>query len=503
MRINRKLWKGTSFLSASEFVSQGCSLIRNIILARFLTKADFGVASLLGIVLTLFELSGKMALSQQVIQSKRGDEPGFVSSVQFTQFAAGSISALLILLAAWPLAHFFSGHQYLASIMALALIPFVNGLNNLDVFRYARRFSFGPMVLTDMVPQLVTTLAAWPLAVYFKDYRAVLVLLLGKAFVSATMTHWLAERRYSLSVDGHWVRESLKFGWPLLLNGFIQIGNFQGDSMVVAAAFPLAQLGVYSVAMSIAMTPGFAILRIGSSLGLPLLAEVQNDLPRFIVRYGLFVQSMALIGCAATLGMLFCGEQMVVMIFGAKYAGVGALACWLTAAQSVRILRGASIVASMARGDTVNNLVSSLWRLSGLLLAVIVGLLKCSITWFAVAALVGEVVALAATIIRLDAKHSVAPKATLMPAALGVASVVCAGVVKWLLELGPHSYVNWLFLPIFLLLSIGMFTLCFRELRVASAGATLHFRTRFGWPTPPAMPTMLSGDPTLSGDLKD
>ena len=500
MHIYRKILKGTSFLSASEVVSQGCGLVRNIILARFLTKADFGVAALLGMVLSLFELSGKLALSQQVIQSRHGDEPEFIASVQFTQFIAGTLSALLILIASWPLAHFFSGPNYLASIMALALIPFISGLNNLDVYRFARRLAFGPMILTDLVPQVLTTLAAWPLAVFFGDYRAILILLLGKAFLSAAMTHWLAERRYTMRFTLGWFHESLNFGWPLLLNGFIQIGNFQGDSMVVAASFPLAQLGVYSVAMTIAMVPSMTIMRISSSLGLPLLAEVQNDLPRFAARYGQLVQIMALVGCAATLGMLFCGEQVVGLFFGSKYAGVGALACWLTAAQSMRILRGATVLAAMARGDTVNNMVSSLWRLSGLLLAIIVGVLKASITWFAVAALVGEVVALSATIIRLETKHSVSPKTTIMPAVVGVTCVLAAGVIKWLFCLGPNSFFNWLLLPVMIILSAGAFLLCFRELRVAAGDAALHFRIRMGWSSPTESSTAAGGIPALSSD---
>lgn len=503
MHVYTKILKGTSFLSASEAVGQGCSLIRNIILARFLTKADFGVAALLGMVLTLFELSGKLALSQQVIQSKHGDEPGFVASVQFTQFVAGSVSALLILVAAWPMAHFFSGPKYLTSIMTLALIPFINGLNNLDVYRFARRLAFGPMVLTDLVPQVLMTLAAWPLAVFFKDYRAVLVLLLGKAFLSATMTHLLAERRYSLRFDPSWLRESLKFGWPLLLTGFIQFGNFQGDSMVVAAAYPLAQLGVYSVALTMAMAPGLTILRIGSSLGLPLLAEVQSDPPRFCARYSQYVQIMALIGCAVTLGMLFCGEQVVMLLFGTKYAGVGALACLLTAAQSMRIVRGASVIAAMSRGDTVNNMVSSFWRLSGLLLAIIVGVLKASVTWFAVAALAGEIVALGATIFRLDSRHSVSPKITLMPTALGLACLVFAGAIKWLFSLGSHSLFNWLLLPAMVFLSACAFLACFSELRVSVADATLQLRIRMGWATLAENRTVPDTIPALSSDIKE
>jgi O-antigen/teichoic acid export membrane protein len=503
MHVYRKILKGTSFLSASEVASQGCSLVRNIILARFLAKADFGVAALLGMVLTLFELSGKLALSQQVIQSKQGDEPGFVASVQFTQFAAGTISALLILVAAWPLAHFFSGPRYLTSIMALALIPFISGLNNLDVFRYARRMSFGRMVLTDLVPQVLITLAAWPLAVFFGDYRAILVLLLGKAFLSAAMTHLLAEWRYSIRFDARWLRESFKFGWPLLLNGFIQIGNFQGDSMVVAAAFPLAQLGVYSVALTIAMAPGLTITRISSSLGLPLLAEVQNDLPRFICRYSQLVQTMALIGCLATLGMLLCGEQVVVLLFGTKYAGIGALACWLTAAQSLRIVRVATGTAAMARGDTINSLLSSSWRLSGLLLAIGVGLLKASIIWFAAAALVGECVALGATIMRLQSIHSISPQITVIPTAMGLACVLFAWAIKFLFSIGSYSFLNFLLLPILVILSVGAFLFCFRELRSAAASVLLHFKLRMGCPSPAGSQTLIRQVSALTGKMKE
>lgn len=503
MHVYRKVLKGTSFLSASEVVSQACGMVRNIILARYLTKADFGVAAILGMVLTVFELSGKLALSQQVIQSKHGDERGFVASVQFTQFVAGAFSALLILAGAWPFAHFFSGPKYLPSIMALALIPLINGLTNLDVYRFSRRLSYGPLVLTNIIPQVITTVAAWPLAVWLGDYRAVLVLLLGKAFLSAVMTHGLAERRYSLGFNPVWFRECLNFGWPLLLNGFVQIGTFQGDSMVVAAAFPLAQLGIYSVALTIAMAPSMTILRIGSSLGLPLLAEVQSDVPRFNSRYGQLAQIMALIGCGVTLGMLFCGEQVVVLLFGAKYAGVGVLACWLTAAQSMRILRGATVIAAMARADTVTNVTSSLWRLSGLGLAIVVGVLKANIVWFAVAALAGEIVAVAATIVRLSSKHSVSPKLTVLPTALAMVCVLAGGATKWLSGISQYSLFNWLLLPVFLLLSAALFVFCFGQLRTATFDAVLHFRLAMGWAAPKENHVAARSITALSSDAKD
>ena len=352
MHLFRQTLKGAGFLSGAEIANQACSFARNIILARFLTKADFGVAALLAMVLTLFEMTSKMALGQLVVQSKRGEDRAFVDSVQFAQVSVGLGSAAMLVIFAWPISHFFAGAHYFASILALALIPLVNGLSNLDLYRRARQLGFGRLVLADMIPNLIVTLAAWPLAVYFRDYRAVVCLLLARAILSSTLSQFLAERPFHPRLERASLRESLAFGWPLLLSGLIQFGNFQGDSMVVAAGYPLAKLGEFSVALTMAMTPAFALMRVCQSLILPVLSEVQDDLSHLTRRYQKYVDLTALLACTATLGMLFCGEPVVVLFFGAKYAGVGILASWLIAAQGLRIssLKAASAMAAKVNG---------------------------------------------------------------------------------------------------------------------------------------------------------
>ncbi|MGH8022351.1 MAG: oligosaccharide flippase family protein, partial [Limisphaerales bacterium] len=250
--------------------------------------------------------------------------------------------------------------------------------------------------------------------------------------------------------------------------------------MVVAAAYPLAKLGVYSVALTLAMAPSLAVLRVSTSVALPLLSEVQGDAVRFTNRFRLFAQSMAVVGCCITLGMLFCGEQVVVLLFGAKYAGVGALACWLTAAQSLRVLRGAPVCAAMARGDTVNNMVSTLWRLSGLAFAAGVGLLKASLDWFAIAAIAGEIISLLATTTRLSRKHSVPVTMTLAPGTLAAACALVAVGTKAALALPPNSLLNWLVLPIALLTATAAFMACFQELRRYAVSLARHLTARMG-----------------------
>lgn len=464
MTAYRKTLKGASFLSLAEVVNQGCSFLRNVILARHLAKADFGVAAVLAMVLTLFELAGKMALGQQVVQSKYGDDQGFVSAVQFTQVALGTVSAFLILGFSWPAAHFFSSPKYLSSIMALALIPFLNSLSNLDVYRRARRLGFGRLVMVDMIPGVITTAAAWPLAVYFRDYRAVLCIMLARAVLATATSHLLAERRFSMRYDRQWIRLSLQFGGPLLLAGFLQFANMQGDSMVVAASYPLSTLGEFSVAVTMAMTPAFASLRVCQAISLPLMSEVQDDLQRLIERYAIYVELMAFLSCAATLAMIYCGEPLAVIFFGKKYAGVGILASWLIAAQSVRIVRGATVAAAMAKGDTVRSLIANLCRLGALPLSIAVGLLHGSLLWFAVTGFIGEIAALWAAVSRMSSQHAIPVRVTLNPAFLGAGCVVCAAVLKWALPISKSSLANFPLCLGVLTIAGGAFVLTFPRL---------------------------------------
>jgi O-antigen/teichoic acid export membrane protein len=336
----------------------------------------------------------------------------------------------------------------------------------LDVYRHNRRLGFGRVVLTSVVPQVVTTLAAWPLAATFRDYRAVLCIFLGNSILATLMSHLVAKHYFFPRFDLKWTRESLKFGLPQFVTGLVQFGNFQGDSIIIAAAYSLSQLGEYSVAMTMAMAPGLAILRVGGSISLPLLAEVKESPSKFSSRYGLYAQLMALIGCLISLAMLLCGEQAIRLMFGAKYAGVGVLATWLIAAQSLRILRGAAVAAATSHGDTVNNLISSLWRLSGLGLALVVGLLRWSLTWFAIAGFVGEAVALVSALTYLNSRHSIAPKVTIKPLLLGTVSVVFGCFLKWAFSVDSFSYANWAICAVLVGVTMAGFFVFFPELRL-------------------------------------
>jgi hypothetical protein len=434
MKLGLKMLGGSTILGGAEVINNGCTFLRNMILARLLSKEDFGVAATLALAVTLFELTGKMSFGQQVIQSKTGDDAGFLAGTHTCQLLTGLLDALLILVFSYPLARWFGMEAHRGALMLMACIPLCAGFASLESSRLSRHMRFAPMMITDTMPQVVITLAAWPLAVWLGDYRAILSLLLVKAGISMISSHWVGERPYRLCWNVRSIQNNLRFGWPLIVSGFLMFGVFQGDRMLVAGRYSLAELGTYAIACTIAMTPCFVVFKIAGTVTLPVLAQAQGDAQEFRARYRLFAQVMALCSAVFVVGMILGGESAIILLFGRKYAGAATLASWVMIGQAFRIVRGAPLCAAMARGDTVNTLSSNLWRLCGLALAVPVVVLKMDLHWVAIAGGAGELLALGSSLIRMERRQGIPVWDCLYPAALVAVLAGVAFGVRQLLD---------------------------------------------------------------------
>ena len=83
--------------------------------------------------------------------------------------------------------------------------------------------------LVGLVPQVIVTAAAWPLAVWLKDYRVIVWLMVTKSVTGAVLSFMFARRPYRWRWDREHARSMLVFGWPLLLNGLVMFGCQQAD----------------------------------------------------------------------------------------------------------------------------------------------------------------------------------------------------------------------------------------------------------------------------------
>lgn len=410
--LSKNLFKGAALLSIGQVSVYGLSFVRNIILARVLTKTDFGLAAALSLTMTLLEFVNRMSFGKQIIQAIEGDKIEYQSVAHATQMAVGVISATLVTLGAYPVAIAFGVPNLTWAFAALAFVPLARGAMHLDPMRIQRKFIFSKSVINEVVPQVFATLAAWPLAVWMGDFRAVLWIMLGKEVLTVAISHLIAERPYRWAWNSNYAKHMLTFGWPLILNGFVMFASQQGDQMVIGSTFSLSDLGTYSIAFTLSSLPFLIFGQVGTSLMLPSLSRVQNDPVRFEEYYFRCLEISAAIGMFLLGPIVVSGEAFVLFIYGNKYSGAGNLMAVFGVIVALRIFRWAPAVASMSRADTVNQLIGNVARSFSLPLAIlIVALGTRSMAIVAACGIFGEMLSIPVTVYRLRLKYNINIKA--------------------------------------------------------------------------------------------
>ena len=427
-----RLLRGAWLQGFGGVASYVLSFLRNLILARLLTKADFGLAALFSNTLAMLEVASRMSFGQQVVQSPDGASRTFRDTAHAFQLCLALVGACLLTVFGLVGAPLVAHRDVSWAFLALALVPLAGGFANLDIYREQRRFKQGPAVLSELVPQLLTTLATWPLALWLGDFRVVLCILVGKPALGLLMTHVLAAEPYGLCWRRDYVREMAKFGWPLVLNGFLMFASMQADQFLVAGILSTQDLASYALAFSLASVPWYMFVQPAASLMLPVLSRVQDDPDRFRTHYRSCVELAATGAVAFTLPLIVFGEQFVTLLYGRKYAGTGELVALLGAATAFRFLRFAPAVASTACADTRNQLNSNLVRAASLPLAALAAAFGGGLVAIAGAALAGEIAAGVVSIGRLARRQGVRVRANQRAATYLAAFLALAAALVWL-----------------------------------------------------------------------
>ncbi|WP_311029150.1 oligosaccharide flippase family protein [Mesorhizobium koreense] len=349
-------------LGASNVVAALLRLGRNILIARLISVEDFGIASTFAIVMSLMETIGNIALDRFLVQRLGGVSTTLQATTQSLQALRGAIGAILLFLIAGPLAAVFGVSDKVWAFQTLALIPLMRGLSHLDLFRFQREMLFWPSIKVDLLSTASSTVAAIPLAMLFHDFRVMLYAIVLQQALFTLMSHFVAERSYRWGWDGSTAREAIQFGWPLLLNSILLFLIFHGDRVLVGSLFGMKELGLFSAAFTVALTPTLVINNTLNTFFLPQLSKSQINTNEFHRLYVVTSQAALLSGVLLSVLFAFFGPALIKTLYGAKYESAASLLFWLSMMQAIRIGRVGPAIVATAKADTKNPMIANVIR---------------------------------------------------------------------------------------------------------------------------------------------
>jgi O-antigen/teichoic acid export membrane protein len=345
-------------------------LIRNLVVARMIPVADYGIASTFAMVMAIVEMSSALGLQQQIIQSKDGDDPRFQAALQGFQVLRGCMSGLILFVTAGVMARFLGIPEVAWAYQVLALVPVMNALVHFDIHRINRQMRFWPMLLSGIVPALLSLLLVWPFAYWFGNWQIMLWAIIAQAALTVLVSHVLAERPYRLVWDRAIMAGSLHFGWPLLVNAGLMFLVFQGDKLIVGRTMGMTDLAIFSMGTTLTLTPTLVLAKSAQNLFLPRLSRLASaksfDREAFDAMARTAVQAALLNGAIVILVVALLGEAFVHLVLGPKYAGLGPLLAAFSIVYGVRVFKAGPGVIALARGFTGNAMAANLPRVAAL-----------------------------------------------------------------------------------------------------------------------------------------
>ncbi len=294
----------------------------NLVLTRLLQPEFFGLMALVTTFRMGLELFSDIGISQNIVNSKRGDDPVFLNTAWSLQAIRGVIIWLIcVIFITYPASYFYDDKRLLILIPISVLSSVFEGFSSTSIHTLHKRMELGKISIYEFALQVsfVGTLIA---LVFF--YPTIWSLAIGTAIggiYKLVSSFWLIPGYTNkFAWDKEAVKEILSFGkWMFAASGLMFAAE-QADRLVLAKLLSFKLLGVYTIAYTLASIPKEVIRQLSYKVIFPTISQ-QRDLPRSILRVKILKQRrLILLGCAIILAALVTvGDLIISLLYDQRY----------------------------------------------------------------------------------------------------------------------------------------------------------------------------------------
>lgn len=330
-------------------------LVSNLILTRLLFPEAFGLMALVQVIIMGVEMVSTFGLRVSVMQNERGDEPDFLNTAWTLQAIRGVLLWLLICATA-PLFAWIYEQPILTMMLPVAgLTLVIKGFYTTNVLTEQRHLRLGrytSLTLLSLVINLTfLVIAAWWLG-------TVWALVIGMLFSSAVSLflygRYLPGIKNKFQLEKRSVRAILSLGKYLFFSTIATYVINQSDRAVLGLFVPIALLGIYGIAWTLATLPTVVATTIAKSVVFPLY-RMRHPLDAPENRAKIFRARR--IVAAAALGMsslmAYMGPWLMGIMYDDRYLLGGPMIVVLCIANVPLIVLNGVMNAALTKGDSL------------------------------------------------------------------------------------------------------------------------------------------------------
>jgi O-antigen/teichoic acid export membrane protein len=312
--------------TGSYGVVQLLRLVNNVILARLLAPQIFGLMALVNSIRTGVELLSDVGIMQNIISSRRGEDPTFYNTAWTLQALRGLGLAILCFLLAMPIARFFDYPQ-LATILPVASLFFIfTGFDSTARALARKQLLVARISVFDIGVTAIALIAQVAIALITPTVWALVlggILSAAAALIASFL--FIPGMRHQFVIDLKSARELMRFGRWVFLSSIVFFFAMNFDRLYFAKQITLSQLGVYGIARSLADMVTLFVARASAFVLYPTVAAA-GLAPIELRQKLLRGRRTLLLAAAIGMGIFLALSQIIVhLLYDVRYSEAGSI----------------------------------------------------------------------------------------------------------------------------------------------------------------------------------
>jgi O-antigen/teichoic acid export membrane protein len=334
--LKQKVIRAASWTVVGHGLGQALRLGTNLIMTRLLVPEMFGVMAIAIMVTMILSMLSDIGLRQNIVQSKRGDDPLFLDTAWVVQIVRG--------FALWLVAIAFSCILYLLntkgmlpvdSVYAAAELPLViaisasqsaiTGFQSTKMATAYRQFNQRRLMLIELFSQSVGLAVMISIASTHPSVWALVIGGLVVVLITTILSHTaLSGHANRIRVDRAALTELVMFGKWIFASSAVYILAVSGDRILLGGFVTAELLGLYAIAALIVRSIEAGFSKLLMTVSLPALSEIARSQPARLREIYYRLRTPNDIALLFATGLLFSAGQLVIdFLYDSRYAATG------------------------------------------------------------------------------------------------------------------------------------------------------------------------------------
>lgn len=316
--LQGRVARGLTWTLLDTWGTQLLGLLIFILLARLLTKVDFGVVALAAVFVSFAQLFVDQGLGDALVQ-RRTVTRGQIDTAFWTAVLTGGLLTVVGIILAAPIAGLL-GEPRLEPILQVLSFSFVlAAFSSIQLALLRREMRFRSLAIRKLTA--VAGAGAIGVAMAFLGYGAWSLVgqQLANATISVAMLWTVSPWRPGLQVSRADFRELFSFGINIVAGDILNFLSRNMDNLLIGVFLGAEQVGVYYVAYRILDTSQSLLVNFARKLAFPIFSRMQGDPQRIRRAYGRVSRTVSVVILPGYVGLALVAQEAIVVIFGDKW----------------------------------------------------------------------------------------------------------------------------------------------------------------------------------------